>query len=437
MPHGALVQEASLRDALIETRRLLNDSSNTTLFEATFEHTGALVRADILQCDPSGTHLIEVKSATTLKEYYYADCTIQAWVIERAGLPLNSVQLAHIDNDFVYPGDGDYRGLFKRVDLSSFVFDIARSDSNWIPHLIRQYQAILAADEPEVEMGDHCHDPFECPFQGYCTPPQPEYPVSILPRAGKVVEQLQDEGIGDLRDIPDGRLTNPIHERIRRATLKGEPEIVPGVPEQLIGLPYPRFYLDFETIQFAVPIWRGTRPYQQLPFQYSCHIEDYHGVVRHAEFLDTSGEPPMRPLVEHLLVTLGETGPVFMYSPFERRVLKEMATLYTDLQPRLNSVIERLVDLLPIVREHYYHPAMKGSWSIKSVLPTIAPDLSYDTLGAVRDGSAAQLAYLNLITKDAAMMEEGSHARFIADMKEYCKRDTLGMVRLASFLMQS
>ena len=125
----------------------------------------------------------------------------------------------------------------------------------------------------------------------------------------------------------------------------------------------------------AVPIFAGTRPFEALPFQWSCHIETSAGQLAHAEFLDLGAAPPMRRLAESLLATLGTTGPIVVYTPYERRVLRELAARYADLAAPLAALAERIVDLHPPTRQHYYHPAMQGSWSIKAVLPTVAPDL--------------------------------------------------------------
>ena len=199
----------------------------------------------------------------------------------------------------------------------------------------------------------------------------------------------------------------------------------------LEGYPYPRYYLDFETVQFAVPIWKGTRPYQQITFQWSCHIEDTASYLRHAEFLDVSGNDPAWTFATAMLATLGNVGPIFMYSSFERTQIKALAQRFPELAPALENVLERLVDLLPLTRNHYYHPDMKGSWSIKSVLPTIASDISYTELGEIQDGGMAPLAYLELIDpKTTLARKEALKHGLLA----YCKLDTLAMVRLAHFL---
>jgi len=290
---------------------------------------------------------------------------------------------------------------------------------------------MLTGSIPVVEVGGHCHDPFDCPFVDYCTPEGPEYPVTCLPRAGGLIAELLAEGILDIRDIPEGRLEKPVHQCIRRATIAGAAEVSPEIAQELVGLARPWFYLDFETIQFAVPIWSGTRPYEQLPFQWSCHIRDEQDGLRHEEFLDLSGEAPMLRFAETLLEAIGSVGPIFVYSHFEKRILRELSERFPHLRQEILAVIDRLVDLLPIMRNHYYHPEMLGSWSIKAVLPTIAPELDYAKLVEVQNGTAAQAAYLEAISPETS---QARRDELRERMLRYCEMDTLGMVKIVEFI---
>lgn len=424
-PGGVLVDLAD-RDfsrAIRETGELLARRPAPTVFEGTFSHGGVLVRADILAPRPDGLRLIEVKSSSSVKDYHLLDCAIQLWVIEAAGHRAARVEVGHVDSSFVYPGRGDYRGLFRFQDVTEQV----RYFQDQVPGWVADLRAALAGPMPKVEPGNQCHDPFDCPFLGHCAVPGPEYPVHRLPRGRTVADALLAEGIEDIRDIPAGRLTSPLHVRVREATVSGQAHVDPELGGILAALPYPRYYFDFETIAFAVPIWAGTRPYQQIPFQWSCHIEDALGQLRHEEFLGLSGDNPSRPLLEALLAVLGDAGPVLHYSAYEKTMLNTLRAMHPDLAPAIDRVLARLSDLLPLVREHYYHPAMKGSWSIKAVLPTVAPELDYGELDEVQDGTGAQAAYLEAI--DPATPGERKN-QLRRNMLEYCKMDTLAMVRV-------
>lgn len=418
--------------ALAETAEALQaKGKRQTLFEAAFQYQDLLVRADVLKPVPGGYDLIEVKSSTSVKDYHLVDCAIQAWVIRNAGITIRRVLLAHIDTAFVYEGSDDYNGLLVTEDITADIAEFIEQ----VPAWIRKFQKVLRGDEPPITTGEQCSTPFECPFFEHCRsqePQGPKYPVTILRRSATLTRALLDEGYVDLRKVPAERLTNPMHQRIRKASVTGKPFLDPAAAVQLDGLGFPRYYVDFESINFAIPRWAGTRPYQQVPFQWSCQIEQRDGSLKEHAFLDLSGDDPTRDFAESLLRTLGKRGPILVYNKaFESGRVKELADWFPNLANALLSLNERMVDLLPITREHYYHPAMMGSWSIKKVLPTIAPELDYDELDDVADGGQAQQAYLEAIHPETPVDRRSA---LDTALRRYCGRDTIAMVRLLQAL---
>jgi len=256
-----------------------------------------------------------------------------------------------------------------------------------------------------------------------------QYPIEILPyvKGNNTVAQLQADGYKDLRSVPADRLSHPKHIKVHTATLSGKAILEPEAVTKIQALPYPRYYLDFETIGFAVPIWAGTRPYKQLPFQWSCHIEQADGTISHQEFLDVSGNDPREMFAKTLVEAVGEKGPVIVYNAgFEGGRIRELAQAYPELSSKLLAIIDRFFDLLPLARSYYYHPDMKGSWSIKDVLPTVAPEFNYANL-EVGSGLMAQEAYKEAIDSktSAERKEEVRQA-----MLKYCEQDTIAMVKI-------
>lgn len=425
---GVLVGHVSKPDTAVdETATLLATRPRQTLFEAAFRYSGVLVRADVLQPATRGYDLIEVKSSTEVKDYHLNDCAIQAWVIERAGLPLRHIKLAHIDNSFVYDGSNDYTGLLQAEDVTAEV----RARMGDVPGWVRRFKSVLGGSEPDIHTGEQCHDPFECPLFSYCRaqePAGPKYPVEILPRAGKLLAELKGEGYTDLCKVPANRLENERHQRIRAASITGRPFLDKRLARELNGLAFPRFYLDFETVSFAVPRWIDTRPYQPMPFQWSCHIERKDGSLEAEMFLDLSGSAPMRSFAESLVAVAARRGPILVYNiGFERSRTRELAERFPDLAPRLEALTHRMLDLLPIVREHYYHPAMNGSWSIKKVIPTVAPELDYERLDGVATSSDAPLAYIEATNPQTPPSRRAELER---SLRHYCANDTMALVRL-------
>jgi hypothetical protein len=425
---GILIDVDNLSQAIKDTANALKGDPRP-IFEATFSADNVLVSADLLLPDGNGYRLVEVKSSTSVKDYHREDASIQGWVLAQNGMKLSSIEIAHVDTDFCYHGDGDYNGLLKYEDITIE----AQANYSDVPVWIAAAKATLAGTMPLVEPGECCQKPFACPFRDYCTPPHAEggFPLGILPNGGKVVAGLEAKGFHDLREVPEGELTNAKHERVRKACVTGVEYLDPEAAKIILALPYPRYYLDFESIQFVVPLWADTHPYDQIPFQWSCHIETAPGKFDHDQFLTQYATDPRRAFTESLIRVLGSEGPIIVFNAaFERTRMKEMGELFPDLAPAMNSAIDRLFDLLPVARSHYYHPEMRGSWSIKAILKSIAPELDYKEL-MVGDGNLAMDAFRKLIspTTSALDREETRNA-----LLEYCKRDTYAMVVVANHL---
>ncbi len=421
--HDGPPRRGDLRRAEAETKRLLGGEGDLTIYEATFSHDGVLVRIDLFFRESGRCRFTEVKSSSKVKPHYALDAAIQTWVLRECGVPVEQVRLAHIDTAFVYRGDGDYTGLLAEESITASVETLVPE----VPGHVAALRSMLERDVPPPIVGPHCSAPNPCPLREHCRGETAEYHVACLPRGGRLIPALQREGYFDLRDVPAGRLAKADHLRVWRDTCSGQAETDAALGELSRALPFPRYYLDFETIGFAVPIWEGSRPYEVLPVQFSCHVEGSDRTLEHSEFLDLSGEPPMRACAEALVAALGDEGPVLVYTGFEEQRLKWMASAYLDLAPALLAIIDRLVDLHPPVQLHYYHPEMRGSWSIKAVVPTVCPELAHDDLDEVHEGTGAQAAFAEAIRPETSRERR-------ADLRQkllaYCERDTEVMVSL-------
>ena len=423
--NGILIEHIKQPDlAVEETTRLMSSKAPVTLFEAAFMHDGALVRSDILVPTDDGWRMVEVKSSGSVKDHHLMDCAVQLWVLEGAGVRVGQVSVSHVDKGFVYAGDGDYGQLL----LEENVTEQVRALLPGVPVWLAAHRNILDNTMPDIRMGAQCKP--DCQFTSHCKQALSEYPVSILPNGRKLITDLQEAGIEDVRDIPDGMLTKERHLTVWRATCSKQAFISDELKAELAKLPYPRFYLDFETINFVIPRWADTRPHQQLPFQWSCHVEREGGAVTHCEFLDTSGNSPMRAFAESLIAAVENDGPIIVYGSFESTVIKGLIEFCPDLAAPLNDIIDRLVNLLPWLQNHYYHPKMKGSWSIKAVLPTIAAHLDYSQLEDVKNGTLAQLAYMDIINPETA---PAVRKQKIQNLLKYCELDTWAMVEVVRY----
>jgi Domain of unknown function(DUF2779) len=423
--------------AFAHTAELLANSHEPS-FEAGLTIDGALAFADALlprfKTDERAWRMVEVKSSTSVKDYHHDDIAVQAFVAQAAGVTLDSVILAHIDNSWVYPGGEDYRGLFRENDLTAETLARTEEVKGW---LTEAQKIVASPTEPKIAVGPQCFSPFECGFCNYCNRDaiQPKFPLDWLPRLHWTKrEQLEEDGVDDLRGVPDEMLSE-IQYRVKEHTLANTVYFhAAGAAADLAQHGFPAYFLDFESIQFAVPIWKGTRPYQQIIYQFSLHTIDQTGTLAHTEFLDLSGNDPSDPFAKALIAAFGNVGPVFVYNgAFETARIYELAERYPDLAGALLAINARVVDLLPIARNTYYHPSHCGSWSIKAVLPAAVPELSYDTLDGVQDGGSAMDAFCEAIHPATTAERKSELER---QLLAYCRLDTLAMVRLWHFLSE-
>lgn len=420
--------------ALKQTRQFLG--SNKPLFEAGFSAGGALAFADIMLPTKigrsSGWRMVEIKSSTSIKDYHRDDVAIQAWVALKAGVLLKAIALAHIDNEWVYQGDNDYAGLLVEHDLSDEAFGRSGEVDQWIAEAQR---CAGSKKEPGIHTGNQCESPYPCGFFDYCVTqePQAKYPIIWLPniRTKALKSHIAENNVIDLRDVPD-RLLNERQLRVKACTLSGKPYFDKrGAAAALKPYGFPAYFLDFETIQFAVPIWKGTRPYQKIPFQFSLHRLSRAAKLEEKWFLDLTGKNPSKGFVSALLDACGSRGPIYVYNAgFEKSIMSDLGRRFPKVSGELNKLIERIVDLQPISEESYYHPAQEGSWSIKRMLPAIAPELSYDALDGVQDGGMAMDAYLEAISLETLPTRKDA---IFKQLQKYCRLDTLAMVTVWRF----
>lgn len=421
-PDGKLIGGTG-RAALVATQKALAAGA-TCLFEAAFLHDGVYVRCDILirQSDGSWT-LIEVKSTTQVKLYHLHDLAVQQWVLAGEGMKISSVQLMHINNRTCLHPHLD--SLFVTVDVTRSVARILRR----VPKNVRALQHTMQQPTmPKIEIGTHCVMPFSCPARAYCWRHVPRHSIFTIPRiTPRKITALLKMGILAAQDVPPAFPLSPPQRAYIERVISGQPEINHArIARRLASLRYPIYFLDFETYAYAAPRFRGMRPYQQLPFQYSLHILEADGTLHHKEYLHTNSDDPRPALAKQLIKDIGRSGSVVVYNArFERGVLLELARALPRRQRALRGIVLRLWDQLDIFRDDYLDPAFEGSNSIKKVLPVLVPEMSYDDLD-VKRGDQAQAVWQSLLhTKDAAQREA-----LAAQLRAYCERDTLAMAAI-------
>jgi len=428
---GVLVSEAPWEhsQAVERTRRLMQDATVGAVFEAAFEHEGVRVRVDVLERQAEGRWgMCEVKSSTRVKDVHLEDVAVQRFVVSGAGVQLGSVEVMVINNQYVRGDDGiESARLFVRTDVTA---ETSARQPEIPGHLQRFAEVLSQRAAPLVEPSEHCSSPYGCEFWAHCTAAKPADWIFNMPRlGGRQRDTLRRGGIERIRDIPDSFPLHSVQQRVRAAWRAGALQIDAGLATALATLGPPADYLDFETAAPAIPLYPGTRPYQQVPFQWSLHRLRGDGAIEHLEFLAQGAADPRAAFAESLILALREpNGPVLVWSGFEKRILRELAHLLPQHASALRALQARIVDLLPVTRNHVYHPDFGGGFSIKGVAPALVPGLSYDDLDRVADGGAAADALGQLASGAISSAEEVERLR--RALLAYCERDTLAMLEV-------
>ena len=422
-PDGVLIEADYLNipEAIKQTKEALNNSVDI-IFEGCFVHGNVLVRPDIiLRNDLGSWNMIEVKSSTGVKPENIHDVAVQTWVLQGCGLDMERVFLKHINRDCVYP---NLSNLFKTVDITDQVKEVIST----IPNNLSEFQSILGKPEPDVSIGEHCTNPYSCQFAEYCWKDIPEHSIFTIPRLRWTVkERLVAENKISIDALPgDFSLNDNQLDYLKSYEIKKPIIDWNSIEGELEKLKYPLHFLDFETDGQAVPRFDGIHPYEQFPFQYSCHIMDENGSLEHFEYLHESDTDPRQLLAESLTKSIGDTGSVVAYNAgFEKGVMHKLALWCPEYAEPLQSIIDRLWDQLDIFRNYYMDHRFKGSNSLKNVLPIMIPSMSYENL-AVSDGTEAQVAWNEMI-----QLSNGDEKnKLINELKEYCGQDTLAMVEI-------
>ena len=419
-PGGVLIdRDLPLAERAAATRAAI-DGRPPAIFEAACIDGGLYVAVDVLERRAEGWSLVEVKSSTRRKDEHLPDVAVQLHVLRGAGVPVARAELMHLNAEFRLPDHGD---LFARTDVT----DEVESFLPEVPRLAEAFAAALAGDLPAVAVGLHCWQPRECPLFDRCWPGDRDH-IRRLYRAWKTqtVARMQ-KGIHSLHDLPGHEKLSDIQTRQLRAVREDRVIVEPALADALAAFRVPRLgFLDFETVNRAVPVWTGLGPWNQAVCQFSYHERDADGAFIHDAYLAEGPHDPRPELVDRMLAATRRADAIVMYSSFERSRINELALQVPDRGAELQNLAAKLVDLLPIIQQHVYHPEFRGSFSLKRVLPALVPTLTYDDLVIV-DGMMASVQIARLLFLEH-LVEDRDRTR--ADLLAYCERDTWAMVEL-------
>ena len=417
---------------MLRTTLELVENGTENIAEASFAYEGLFCRADILRnLGGNKFELYEVKSSNHINDVYYHDVAFQYYVLTKLGYEVTKACLVHLNSKYVRHGDLDLQELFTINDIT----DDARSRYSEVESNLKYFADFLeSADEPELPLGVHCSDPYDCGFLNHCCGDLPSPNVfDIRKMSFKKKAQLYNEGCVSFEDLlQNNTVGKSFMLQIRHEVCGLQPFInKERIAEFMKQLYYPIYFLDFETSQSPIPLYENSKPNEQIVFQYSLHyIELEDAPLHHKEYLAEPGEDPRRKLAEQLCKDIPKNVCVTAYKmSFEKRVIKGLAQLYPDLAEHLMNIHDHIADLMiPFQKKYYYCKDMHGSYSIKYVLPALFPGdpaLDYHNLEGIHKGDEASAAFSLMQNMTPEELQRCRH-----NLLKYCELDTLAMVKI-------
>ena len=421
--------DENLDKMIYDTKEALKESSNI-ITEASFKYKNNFCSIDILKVNENSVEIYEVKSSTEIKDIYLDDISYQFYILNKLGYKVTKASIVYINNQYIRHGELNLSELFNIEDVT----DIVQEKQKEIEAKIKEINKYMKQkDEPKQEIGMQCFKPYQCQFWKYCTKHLPEHNVFQIRKMHKdKALKFYYEGKINFKDLLEEEMNWKFKQQIEFQEFNYEPHIdKQKIREFMKNLYYPIYFLDFETMQTAIPEFDNSKPYQQIPFQYSLHyIEKENGKLFHKEFLAESGTDPRRKLAEQLVKDIPKDVCVTAYNMmFEKGRIKELAEIFSDLSEHLMNIHDHIQDLMiPFSERMYYCKDMQGSYSIKYVLPALFPndpELNYHNLPLIHNGGEA----MNIFPKIKDMSkEEQKKARY--GLLKYCELDTYAMVKV-------
>jgi hypothetical protein len=430
-PEGVNAGDGDFNGSIVKTEELVRGGQGV-LFQPSFSVGALYCRSDIMVRGDAGWDIIEVKSSTKVKDYHLDDLAFQREVFKRAGLKVGNLKVMFVNGKYVRRGGIDPAKLIKTQDVTAAVGRAAKSLGG---NLEKAFAVMRERAEPDVRILKQCSDPYDCPFISHCWRDIPEHSIYNLGFDEDRLNFCLDRGILRLEDVPDEMVTDkrkhPYYDAVKSGLIFSDRKAIGRALKQL---EWPIHHLDYETYSSPVPPFDGYRPYQEIPFQFSVHIQDEPGAaLRHEEFLAGEFRDPVPELAEALKRAIGGKGSVLAwYAKFEAKANDLIASRLPAAREFIESVNSRLFDPYEIFKKRLYVDGrFHGSSSLKEVLPVLVPGMRYSDLD-VQHGGEAQALWPKLCSPEMPPAERGKLRR---SMLDYCAQDTLGMAKIVDFLL--
>lgn len=408
-------------------------NGESIIYEAAFQYDRVMAALDIMVNKKGKWYAYEVKASTEVKEQFILDAALQFYVITNAGLQLADISIIHLNKEYTRQGELELKKLFKIVSIKKEVLALQEDIKIWVAE---NKKTLLLKTEPKKDIGPHCSDPYECEFMDHCWSHIPDVSVFNLTRlTGDKKFDLYYKGAIEFYQLPAGYALTASQQLQVKAFSENYTHIEPeNIKDWIKQLKYPLFFMDFETFMPGVPLYNNSRPYQQIPFQFSVHIQKMAGgALSHTFFLGEPETDPREEFTKQLIAATNGKGSIVVYNKaFESTRLRELQESYPKYASDITKIINRIVDLMePFQKKWYYTPGMNGSYSIKAVLPALVPEMSYADL-EIGEGGSAMAAFEGLLN----IKDEAEKLKIRNALMDYCKLDTEAMVRILEKLLE-
>ena len=441
-----LSDEKEFETVIKKTKEAIQSNNINVIYEAGFLFKKTFIRADVLIKKDNQWTMLEAKASTSVKDINISDLAIQSYIVKKSGIEVSNNKIIHINKEFIYKGNENYKDLIVEVDITKEVL----AKEKEVEHLIDKFLPLKKSDCPKKEVGPHCKDPYPCHYLERCYPPETDIEnvsYKILPYYGKKIENFcKTNKIEKLKDIPKNLLQSSrkdyaenYHQIIQEAHIKNTPWVNKDISEQFKKWKMPFYFMDFETIQQGVPIIQNTKPFEQVPFQWSVHkLSQKGGALEEFSFIDFADQDIELNFLKKLIETLGDQGTIFVHNhPFEKGVLNKLKEKpkmksYSD---QVDSIIDRIEDTLELTRKNFYSPEMFGKYSLKKIVQAIPTKIFYESEDedAVSDGGDAQLAWFKCTDLKTKSQDKENYKK---ELIKYCSKDTEAMYDLIDYFLK-
>ena len=410
----------------------VNNNCDFISFGLNLKFDDLSIKYDVITKIDNTINIYLIKSAIYAKSYYIKELSLQKYLISKLTDVSSVSNLILINNNYEFTkNDIDLDEYLNIIECESRIDndDLIEVENN-LKNIRKEISKIKT---PEIEIGSHCKNPYQCNYFDYCRTNMPYFHVEQIPNQSKDQKhKINLLGVKDIAKLPEINWLSEIQNRIINSVKNSEEYINSNLRTSLSKLKYPLYFMDFETIISPLPIFLNSFPFQPLPCMWSLHkLDNKEENLSYYNFYDFSGNDPRRDFIIKLIDNLGNSGDILIYSDYEKRILNKIIESYPELKNDIENIISRCVDMLKLVKENYYHPGFKGSFSLKSV-SRILPEGDIYNSEYVNSGDDASRVLMQLITGN---IDKELIPIYKQELLKYAEKDTLSLVNLYNHLI--